>query len=354
MKPLKLSYNRVWRTYTGGKAIDTFYNKDTIEDGHHPEVWIASTTTAINPELVPNEGLSFVDSTDISLLDLINENPISYLGEEHVNNFGETTGLLVKLLDASERLTIQVHPSKEKAMELFDSQFGKTEAWYIMKGRDVDGDAPHIYFGFKEGIDKDEWKVLFEEQDIEGMLNGLNKIYVQPGDVFLIEGGLPHAIGTGCFLLEIQEPTDLTIRIEKITPGGYEIPNRICHQGLGFDKMFDCFVYQGYSEDEILNKWRLVDGTKPSDNTTLINYDHTKCFSLESYNISNQTLLPNVEGYSILVVLKGDGELLSNGEVLSVTKGDQVFIPASLGKIEVKPNEEGEVVEIIRCLPPIK
>lgn len=353
MKPLKLSYNRVWRTYTGGKAIDTFYQNEIIEDGHYPEVWIASTTTAINPEVIPNEGLSFVDGTETSLLDLINEDPKSYLGEAHINNFGETTGLLVKLLDASERLTIQVHPSKEKAMELFNSQFGKTEAWYIMEGRDVDGDAPHIYFGFKEGINRDEWKVLFEEQDIEGMLNGLNKVYVKPGDVFLIEGGLPHAIGTGCFLLEIQEPTDLTIRIEKITPGGYEIPDHICHQGLGFDKMFDCFDYQGYSESEILDKWRLVDGSKPLEETTLIDYKHTKCFSLESFNVNHDMDLAEVDGYSIIVVLDGEGVLKTDDDSLIIKKGDQLFIPASLSKL-VLSSTSTTSLEVIRCLPPIK
>ena len=354
MKPLKLTYNRVWRTYIGGKAIDAFYNNELQEDGHHPEVWIASTTTAINPEFIENEGLSMVDASDKSLADLIQEDPISYLGEKHINSFGETTGLLVKFLDAAERLTIQVHPNKKMAMDLFNSQFGKTEAWYIMEGRDVDGEAPHIYFGFKEGIDKDEWKVLFEKQDIQGMLDGLNKIYVKPGDVFLIEGGLPHAIGTGCFLLEIQEPTDLTIRIEKITPGGYEIPDRICHQGLGFDKMFECFEYNGYNEEEIIKKWRLIDGTKTTNDTSLITYEDTKCFSLEVYRIEDCIDISHVEGYSILVVLDGEGEIITNGETLKINKGDQLFVPALAEELSIKSTCHDKELKVIRCLPPIK
>lgn len=353
MKPLKLTYNRVWRTYIGGKAIDAFYNKDVQEDGHKPEVWIASTTTAINPNFIENEGLSMVESSDKSLADLIAADPVSYLGEEHINSFGETTGLLVKLLDAAERLTIQVHPNKKMAMDLFNSQFGKTEAWYIMEGRDVDGEAPHIYFGFKEGIDKDEWKEYFEKQDIEGMLNGLNKIYVKPGDVYLIEGGLPHAIGTGCFLLEIQEPTDLTIRIEKITPGGYEIPDRICHQGLGFEKMFECFEYAGYNEEEVVKKWRLQNGSETSDNPTLISYDDTQCFSLESYSIYKEQAIIQKDGFSILVILDGEGIIKVGDDELVLTKGDQVFVPANIKDIQLI-NKEKSNFKVIRCLPPIK
>lgn len=354
MKPLKLAYNRVWRTYIGGKAIDRFYQIDEPTDGHYPEVWIASTTTAVNPDIVENEGLSQIEGEGTLLVDLINEDPVGYLGKDHVVAFGTNTGVLVKMLDAAERLTIQVHPNNEKAMELFDSRFGKTEAWYVMEGREIDGEAPHIYLGFKEGIQRFEWVELFKAQDTRGMLACLNKIYVQPGDVFLIEGGTPHAIGSGSFIIEIQEPTDLTIRIEKVTPGGYAIPDRICHQGLGFEKMFECFDYVGYTEEQIKDKWRLASGSEGAEpSTTLIGYDHTKCFSLESMTVTKQMTISNQATYAVLMVLEGEGQLVYEGGVLDIHKGDQLFVPYSLKEMSLKTKETVRELKILRCLPPV-
>ena len=80
---------------------------------------------------------------------------------------------------------------------------------------------------------------------------------VKKGDTFLIEGGIPHAIGSGCFLVEIQEPTDYTVRNERVTPAGLQISDFMCHQGLGFDKMFDCCEYEGYTIDQIQDRWNI-------------------------------------------------------------------------------------------------
>lgn len=354
MNPMKLAYNRVWRTYTGGAAIDTFYGKANPVDDYYPEVWIASTTSAVNPDYVENEGLSVVEGSNQFLLDIIKADPVAALGQKHIDTYGITTGVLVKLLDAAERLTIQVHPNKKQAMDLFKSQFGKTEAWYIMDGREINGQAPHIYFGFKEGIQKAEWIDLFKEQDTQGMLDCLNKIEVKAGDVYLIEGGTPHAIGAGCFILEVQEPTDLTIRIEKTTPGGYEIPDRICHQGLGFQRMFECFDFTGYSQEEIHNKWHIVDGgLKAGDSTVLIGQEHTSCFGLELYEVNEDKSLPNSEGYAVLIVLSGEGKLLYEGGSLTLNKGEQIFVPASTGPLSLVNTNLGEALKVIRCLPPV-
>ena len=77
------------------------------------------------------------------------------------------------------------------------------------------------------------------------MLEWMHCIEVHKGDTVLIQGGVPHAIGAGCFLAEIQEPTDYTVRTERITPSGLKVADTMCHQGLGFQKMFDCFHYEG-------------------------------------------------------------------------------------------------------------
>ncbi len=183
------------------------------------------------------------------------------------------------------------------------------------------------------------------------MLNLMNKIYVEPGDIFLIEGGMPHAIGAGCFILEIQEPTDYTIRTEKVTPNGYEIPDNLLHQGLGFDKMFECFDYTGYSLDD-LDKWIL----KPQDSCdesikSLISYDNTNCFSLDKIKIRSTKTINNSYGFCVLLCLEGEGSIAAETSIYNIKKGDQFFIPA--GIIEFKLESTGtENLQMIRCNPP--
>lgn len=198
--PLKQFSNRVWRTYEGGALIDK-WKKDSPEvDGSMPEEWIMSTVTARGKGRPDNEGLSMVQtpSGTYSLKELVASNKELYLGKALADKFG-TTGVLIKMLDSKERLTIQVHPDKDYAKTMLDSAFGKTESWYVLNNREINSEKSVIYMGFKEGVTREQWEILFKNQDIEGMLDCLHKIEVNPGDAYMIYGGVPHAIGSGCF-----------------------------------------------------------------------------------------------------------------------------------------------------------
>ena len=135
------------------------------------------------------------------------------------------------------------------------------------------------------------WEALFHAQDIPGMLAGMQKYPVHPGDTILIEGGMPHAIGAGCFLVEIQEPTDYTIRVERTTPSGFAVADSMCHQGLGFEKMFECFHYEPHSREEIHDRWFIepetVLKTAGGSITTLVGYRNTPLFRLDEVNVSD-------------------------------------------------------------------
>ncbi|MFA6507822.1 MAG: class I mannose-6-phosphate isomerase, partial [Treponemataceae bacterium] len=202
-KPFKLSPSRAWRTYLGGKLLDELTGEKG-EDGHFPEEWMMSVVSARNAgrETWINEGLSFVVGTDppVSLKSLIDGSPAELLGQSHAARFGGNPGVLVKLIDSAERLTVQVHPDRPTARALFHSDFGKTECWHILGGRNVGGKAPCVYLGFKPGVTREIWRSLFDSQNIPGMLDCLHHFKAEPGDTFLIEGGVPHAIGAGCFL----------------------------------------------------------------------------------------------------------------------------------------------------------
>ncbi|WP_205317634.1 type I phosphomannose isomerase catalytic subunit [Oceanobacillus zhaokaii] len=357
--PIKLSATRAWRTYLGGKLIDTLHRAEQPEDSHFPEEWIMSTVSARNAgrEHILNEGLSKVDkpNQDCYLKDLIEKNPKDFLGKDHIEKYGKHTGVLVKVIDSAERLTVQVHPDREKAKELFDSSFGKTECWHIIGGREIDREMPHVYLGFKPGVTKEQWIKLFEQQDTKGMLDCLHKYEVNQGDTFLIEGGTPHAIGPGCLLVEIQEPTDYTIRIEKTSPSGFEIDDHMCHQGLGFEGMFNCFNYASYSREETLEKWKIpttvIKESQSSKEQELIGYKDTLYFRMTLVQVENELEITGDGIYSGLYILSGQADIVAGKEKLSCKEGEQFFIPAKVANYKIQ-NVGDKAVRALRLFGP--
>jgi mannose-6-phosphate isomerase len=359
MKPYKLAKNRVWRTYTGGKSLEQWQGAGNPQDSSFPEEWVASTVIASNAgreELV--EGLSLVvleGGYTILLKDLIDSHPVEMLGSSHVQQYGFNMALLVKVLDAGERLTIQVHPDRQFAKSVFRSDYGKTEAWYILGGRVIDSEEPYVLFGFKPGVTKESWKRLFDNQDIAGMMDALHRIPVQPGDVFLVEGGVPHAIGSGCFLIEIQEPTDYTLRVERTTPRGIALPDKACHQGIGFEQMLECFHYDAYDYQETLDRWKkaptLIQQSNDGSEYVLIDSSSTDRFRMHLLEIQSRLSVAGNGGFSIAIVVSGSGTVESHGETQKVYQGDEFFLPAMLEEITWLSSGK-EPLRVIVCYPP--
>ncbi|MDR4890380.1 hypothetical protein RGU12_23030 [Fredinandcohnia sp. QZ13] len=358
-KPIKLSSTRAWRTYIGGKLLEELLGEENPTDSHFPEEWIMSVVSARNKgrEHVIDEGLSKVDRHDVELTlkSLIENDPEGFLGAAHVEEFGAKTGVLVKIIDAAERLTVQVHPDRIKARELFNSAYGKTEAWHILGGREIDGEPPYVYLGFKPGVTKEKWKQLFEKQDIQSMLDSMHKYYVEPGDTFLIEAGTPHAIGAGCLLVEIQEPTDFTIRIEKTTPQGFTLDDFMCHQGIGFEKMFECFTYANYTREETLNKWKItptqIKETNGNKESELIGYNNIPYFKMDLLEVNNETKIEGNDIFYGLLVVSGNGCIVSDKDELSLTRGNQFFIPAKVSSVTLRNTGE-ESLKVMRLFGP--
>lgn len=332
--PIKLTSARAWRTYTGGSQIDKIHGIENGEDTQFPEEWIMSTVMARNPGREDiTEGMCYLEGQDMSLKEYIETYPEEALGKTHAEKIGKTTGVLVKVIDAAERLTVQCHPGKEKAMELFNSKFGKTECWYVLGGREIDGEKPSLYFGFKKGIDRQAWEEAFEKQDIPAMLNMMHHFEVTPGDTFLINGGVPHAIGAGCLLVEIQEPTDYTIRIERVTPKGLKINDMQCHQGLGFKRMFDCFDFTGYTQEEAFANWKIpakvTEKTQGAVRSEIIGYENTDCFMMERCEIGTEYTFKASGEFFGMYILEGSGRICGVDGEMPFSGGDQFFVPAA-------------------------
>ena len=230
----KLRPNRVRRTYLGGARIDAFTGFRPSDDGAlRPEDWLASTVTAFNGKVeIAGEGLGRLEDGRL-VRDVVGALPI-----------------LVKLLDSDERLVIQAHPTVAFARARMNSAVGKTECWYFLPGTAPDA---CVYLGFRPGITREKWARAFEEQ--KGQLDWLHRIPVRAGDFVFVDGGVPHAIGGGCFMIELQEPSDLMVVAERFTPSGREIPEAKLHGGLGFAGMHDVYAYDGLDFDEVCRRY---------------------------------------------------------------------------------------------------
>ena len=329
-QPIKLTETRAWRTYIGGALIEGAYGREKI-DNNFPEEWIGSCVQAINQHREHIiEGLShtFVNGDQVTLRSLVEKYPEQPLGKQHVEVFGTNLAILAKIIDSLERLTIQCHPSRINAKKFFNSDFGKAESWHIIGGREVNGEAPYVLLGFKEGVTQEQYRKDFDNQNVEGLIEALHKIYVKPGETYLIKGGVPHAIGPGCYLVELQEPTDYTFRVERTTPNGLKLSDKACHQGLGFDNMFECFDFKTYSKEEIKKEFLIKEEVLESSNqavrTSLINSDY---FSMESLKVTGDYAYQHKVSFSIIKVLEGKGVMTCSGAQENIKKGDEFFVP---------------------------
>lgn len=335
-KPLLQTQTRVRRTYRGGKMLDRFLGKENGLDGFYPEDWISSFTEAQNKDPVPMEGISHV---------LVGGKPVPITELVSPEDFGpgrSESGVLVKLLDAGERLGIQVHPTPAFSLAHFGSPHGKTECWHILH---AEKDAA-VFVGFREGTTREEWKRLFETQNVAGMLERLHRFPVATGDTILVRAGTPHAIGKGCFLLEIQEPTDYTMRAEKITVAGETLTPQQIHYGAGEEALLDCFLYEGLPEREAKARYFLSSqkGDAGFAPQMMVTYEDTPCFALG-------TLLPGdslcTQSFVTLVFTQG-GQVRIGETPLEVVRGDRIFVPYGSGKICTLN------AEAIVCFPPKK
>jgi len=251
--PLRLAPNRVYRFFKGGGLMDRFRGLQSPEDTMFPEDWVGSATPAINPpeHTYEGEGLSTVQvgGKEYVIADLLQERPEDVAGARIVERYGVTTALLVKLLDAGSRLPVHVHPTRDVARQIFDSQFGKAEAWYVVSTRQIEGaPSPRVWLGFRDDISPEQVRAWIESQDTEALRGAMNEVEVGPGDAVFVRPGLLHATGAGVFLVEAQEPTDFSIMAEY---KGYPIDPGIAHMHRGWDTMLDVIDSAAVTPDEL-------------------------------------------------------------------------------------------------------
>jgi mannose-6-phosphate isomerase len=334
--PVVLDANLPERFYRGGAAIAAFRGL-----GHagsfRPEDWIGSATTLFGE---PEAGLTRLPDGRL-LRDALDADPAGWLGEAHVEAFGTSPAVLVKLLDAGQRLPVHAHPTRDWARRHLDCPFGKTEAWVIVETRG----EPLVHLGFRRDVEADELAAWVDRQDEDALVGSLHALPVRPGDSVLVPAGCPHAVGQGVFLVELQEPTDLSVLMQWT---GFELDGRSDgHLGLGFDVALGCVDRSGYGAER-LRELQSTRGSRPE-----LRDGARRVFPLESEPFFRAELLrprPVVEldpSFAVLVVLDGEGELQTAAGTLPLRRGHTVLIPHATGTSALR----GEL-EALRCLPP--
>ena len=351
---LLLPPNRVWRTYPGGMKLDLLEGCDHPVDAHFPEDWIGSTTRAINKgrEHLVEEGLSKVTVADetLTLKALGEKHPNALLGPRHVEKYGANTQFLLKFLDSSIRLHIQCHPTIPFAQKHLNSNSGKTEAYVILSIRD-DVKEPYIYMGFQYPPEKAAFKRMIEQQDSDAILACFERIAIKPGDVFMVPGGMPHAIGEGVFMIEIMEPTDFAVRIE-FERGGYVLPVESRFMNRGIDFALSMFSYEPTPveliKDHFFCEPRAMETQNQSTEYALIDEQKTLCFSVNRIDVKD-SYVKESDAFYIGIVFKGAGTLTADNKTYPLDQGAKFFVPFQTGPVTF---ESDLGMEIITTYPP--
>ncbi|UJF15701.1 hypothetical protein LZ578_00375 [Jeotgalibaca sp. MA1X17-3] len=338
MKILKFKDNRVRRNYTGGKGIDELKNRTPAKDSEQPEEWIASTVEANNKGLleVEKEGISHVVHHQ-SFIEMIERDPISYLGSKHYEQYGLNLGFLIKLLDSSMRLHTQAHPTREFAKDFMNSDWGKFEAYYILKIRD--SEKGYIRLGFQQAPTKEEWKEIIQSQDLEKMDQCFEEIPIQQGDIVYIPGGVPHAIGENVLMVEIMEPSDLVVRCE-FEREGIVVPEGARFMGKDLDFCLDIFDYEEYSVEDVQQKFFLEkEKLLEESNFTvdrLVPASIARSFEVFSVKIKNKKTIQLDEKFYAGLCVEGAIKIVSDQEELEIQQGESFFISSMTSTIEVE------------------
>ncbi|MFW6029589.1 MAG: type I phosphomannose isomerase catalytic subunit, partial [Halanaerobiales bacterium] len=194
LKFIPIYKEKIW----GGKNIQTFFHR-TLTKNNIGESWEVAAHK--NGESKISNG-RYQGS---GLKSLFKKYPKELLGQNFEDTDSDRFPLLVKILDANDKLSVQVHPDNQYAKKI-ENELGKTEMWYILDAKE----NAKLVYGVKDDTDKNSFAKAINEGNLE---NYLNEIVVSKGDVIFIPAGTVHAIEEGILLAEIQQNSDTTYRV---------------------------------------------------------------------------------------------------------------------------------------------
>lgn len=310
MEPLKfepLLKSTIW----GGNKIIAFKQLDNKQE-NVGESWEISGVPG-NESIVANGELK-----GKSLNEVVAEKKESFLGKDNYKRFGNEFPLLIKFIDAHKDLSIQVHPNDETAHKQGKTR-GKTEMWYALP---CEPNAK-LYNGLKTEITPEQYKEMVGNDTIT---DALAQYSVKEGDCFFIPAGRIHAIGTGCFVTEIQQTSDVTYRIydfkRKDKDGNYrQLHTKEAAESIDYTVQTD--YRQHYS---------------PAKNQG-VSIVQCPYFSTAVYDLDEPMTLDysELDSFIILIGLRGQAQITDNeGNKITLQGGESIVVPASTKTLKVE------------------
>lgn len=239
--------------------------------------------------------------------------------------------ILTKFIDAKDNLSIQVHPNNRYALKN-EGQYGKTEMWYVMDA----GKGAFLYYGFKKKISKEEFARRIEE---DTLLEVLNAVPVQKGDVLFIESGTIHAIGKDILIAEIQQNSNVTYRV-------YDY-GRVGKDG----KKRDLHIEKALA---VTNRVPII-----KDKSSYPHVADCDYFTVDKLNLDGK-VMKKMEGtvsedsFASILMLDGEGTISCEGETLEFKKGDSFFLSAGSGAYDVEGSCDALITTIRAKAAPVR
>lgn len=321
MQPIAVDANLPETFYRGSGRLASFRGADLPS---RPEDWVASTTARF--EQAP-AGLSRLPDGRL-LRDAIAAAPLDWLGAEHVARHGADPALLVKLLDAGQRLPVHVHPSRSFAHEHLDNPHGKTEAWIVLDA--APGAA--VRLGFNRDVSAAELARWVSAQDVSALAAATNAVPIRAGDALLCPAGLPHAIDADVLLVELQEPTDFSVLLEW---SGFPLQADDAFVGLPMDVALDCVDRDRCSPERLAELRGTPERVLPAEADAF-------------FTARRLTDGAEVQGYAVLVGVDGTGSLAGDWGSVPIGRGTTLVLPFAAGNCTLSGD-----VQVIACGPPL-
>ncbi len=310
--------DKIW----GGDRIRSVMDLDFSPLPNCGEAWMLSGVAG-NPSVVSNgflAGNELNELLEVYMYDLV--------GDEVYEKFGNEFPVLIKLIDANDWLSIQVHPNDELAAKRKIGR-GKTEMWYVLG---ADNDA-QLISGFNKKIDKDTYLKYLGKNRLKEILN-FEKVNV--GDVFMMPAGRVHALGPGVMLAEIQETSDTTYRIYDWDRRDAEGNSRELHIEEALDAI-DFEVHASYRTEYL----RAEEQSVPLESCE---HFTSNLISIEKHALEKD--YSALDSFVALLCTEGRISVHCKGQDHSLSKGELLLIPAIFDSVLLNPLEKSKILEV--------
>lgn len=314
MYPLK--FNPILKSVVwGGEKIAPFKGIET-EQHNIGESWELSGVKD-NESVIANGPLA-----GKNIAELCEEYKGELLGEKVYAKTGAEFPLLIKFIDARDDLSIQVHPNDELAAVRHNGSKGKTEMWYVVQ---ADENA-HLMSGLSSAITPDEYAARIADNTITDVLHDYN---VEKGDIFFLPAGRIHSIGTGCFIAEIQQTSNITYRIYDFGRVGLDGKPRELHTELS----------KAAIDYSVLDDYKTHYTEKKNEENEVVNCEY---FTTSLYDLSEPFTrdMSDLDSFMIVICTEGKGTLTdNNGNSVDIKQGETVLLPAAVKSFTMTPAE---------------